>query len=870
MVRWYCYMFLLFAATRVAAMEILEADPGFSGRLLGPAKVDAAFGRDSWASEFRLNDYLVGCSFIPETRESAVLFAFRINEPFLKGLKAGGSVVFTFTVPRLHEGDAEKTLPVEVLLLERNASTAQVAAESSTGRLIGTIRKPELKEGGLYKFQLNDLGDLKTGDVIWIGLNGRHPLDGKNHNFLVGGDMVSLPGSVPPMLIVSQENALHEPVLGMSPLDLLHRKLDAPKRPGMDSKPPLEMSNWVNPFTAQSQIEQLDEIHRILSRELEKLPTAKRSFRGHAFGFHSSTKPLDGKWTLRLPIDGVATAICLVPALTAQGDRLEPFAFPRRFTIVAHRLGGAGSLTVADWTSADFPQQDGTPVVFSFPWQRYESIELIVHRGETSGNGHFFAMEELFLYRPVHENQFPTVVEIPKEDSALAEPFWSPQYLTDGLSSLGPAYMERLAGKTESIIPFPDSTTAKPEITIQLENSSLIWSMELFPLNDAEHPMLPSSSLPGKMIIDFATDPELKDIVNSMDVSHTLRPVPILGNPVKIRFKPLTAKFIRLRCEALPVANGVARFGLSEIRANDAQSLSSAEVSLRGFPAAVAPQAFCDNLANGHRLGDPLQWVIRLIRRGVVNTELAEVTAAMASLQNARQRTLRALLIGCGVLAVVLFSGLLLWVRQKGAEENMRVRRRIQQDLHDEIGSNLGTVSLVTSHLMRADLPPEYLEELSDVNRSAQEATSSLREVIWLTDKSILTLDKAFIYMELRAEQMVHDCRLAVEAPKNVPSRPISSSFKRNLFLLFTEAIHNSQKHANASNVWVTLGFSDPEITVMVADDGCGFDQQTVREGIGLQSMRNRAAQMAGKIQITSSPSGGTTVAFTANLAQSK
>jgi signal transduction histidine kinase len=870
MVSWYRYIFLLFTATRIAAMEILEADPGLSGRLLGPPGVDAAFGRDSWASEFRLNDYLVGCSFIPETRESAVLFGFRINQPFLEGLKAGGSAVFTFTVPRLHEGDAGKTLPVNVLLLERNATSAQVAADSSTGRLIGTIRKSELKEGGLYKFPLNDLGELKIGDVVWIGLNGKHPLDGKNHNFLVGGDLVSLPGSVPPMLIVSQENALNEPVLGMSPLDLLHRKLDAPKRPETDMKPPREVSNWVNPFTALRQIEQLDEIHRILSRELEKLPVAKRSLHGNALGFHSSTKPLGGKWTLRLPIHGVATALCLVPALVTEGDRLEPFAFPKRFTIVAHRAGGAGSLTVADWTSADFPQQDGTPAVFSFPWQKYDSIELTVHQGEQSGSGHFFAMEELFLYRPVHEDQFPTVVEIPQEDSIQIEPFWSPQYLTDGRTSLGPAYVERMAGKTESVITFPDPASAKPEITLRLEERSLIWSVELFPLNDADQPMLPSSSLPGKIAIDFATDPEFTDIVKSLEVSHALHPVPTRGNPVKIRFKPLTAKFIRLRCEELPVVNGVAQFGLAEIRANDAQSLSSAMVSLQGFPTAVNPQAFCDNLANGHRLADPLPWVIRLIRRGVLNTELAEVSAVMESLQDARLRTIRALLLGSGGLAIVLFCGLLLWVKQKGAEENMRVRRRIQQDLHDEIGSNLGTVSLVTSHLMRADLPPEVLEELSDVNQSAQEATSSLREVIWLTDKSILTLDKAFIYMQMRAEQMVHDCRLAVEAPKNVPSRPISSSFKRNLFLLFTEAIHNSQKHASASNVRVTLGFSDPEITVKVSDDGCGFDQQTVREGIGLQSMRNRAAQMAGKIQITSSPSGGTTVEFTANLAQSK
>lgn len=81
-------------------------------------------------------------------------------------------------------------------------------------------------------------------------------------------------------------------------------------------------------------------------------------------------------------MNGVATALCLVPALAAEGDRIEPFAFPRRFSIIAHLPNGAGKLVVADWTTEDFPLHNGTPVVFSFPWQDYESIEFTVLGGK--------------------------------------------------------------------------------------------------------------------------------------------------------------------------------------------------------------------------------------------------------------------------------------------------------------------------------------------------------------------------------------------------------------------------------------------------------------------------------------------------------
>ena len=870
MIRWLRTLLILLCATELKAVEILEADPVLSGRLVGPDAVDAKFGQGEWSQDFRLNDYLVGSIKNPESIEAAVLFAFRINKRFLDELKNEGTAQFMFTVPSLHEGDAAQVLPVEVLLLSRNAATANLAARNRPERRLGVISDGDLEIGRLYRFTLGDLEALKVGDVIWIGLNGRNPLDGENHNFLVGGDMISLPGSVPAMLVAGGEKALSETVMGMSSLSLLHRRLNAPTAPGMEWKLPVVASRWVNPFTSQNQIEQLETIHRILRRELEKLPMAHRMFRGHSFGFQSSVKPLGERWTMKLPVDGVATAICLVPAVTAVGDRAQPFAFPRRFSITAHLPMGGGKTVVADWSKQDFPLHNCTPVVFSFPWQVYESVELTIHEGQKSKSGQFFALEELFLYRPVHEKQFPTVVEIAEADRMVAEPFWSVDYLTDGRTSLGPAFMDQVADGSEAIHSFSSKPAQTPEIVMALPKMPMIWSIDLYPILNTENPSLPSACFPRKMIIDFSNDPEFGKIIRSVDASPKLLPVPSGGNPVNIRFTPLTAGFVRFRFEELAVMDGVGRLGLAEIRANDAHSLADAEITLRGFPEAVDPRSFVDNYANGSRLGDPLPWIIRLIRRDVVNAELAEVEAGMEVLQGARQRSLRLLFTGSAVVLVVLFCAVLIWQKRKSTAENLRVRRRIQQDLHDEIGSNLGTVSLITSHLMRAKLPSEYLEELSDVNRSAREATSSLREVIWLTDKSILTLDKAFIYMQMRAEQMVRDCKLIVEAPKNVPAHSISSVFKRNLFLLFTEALHNCLKHADASKVVVSFAVSDCDLMVRVADNGCGFDPVTVRHGIGLQSMRDRADQMGGSIQITSSPTTGTIVEFTARILPTK
>jgi signal transduction histidine kinase len=74
------------------------------------------------------------------------------------------------------------------------------------------------------------------------------------------------------------------------------------------------------------------------------------------------------------------------------------------------------------------------------------------------------------------------------------------------------------------------------------------------------------------------------------------------------------------------------------------------------------------------------------------------------------------------------------------------------------------------------------------------------------------------------------------------------------------EALQNIQKYADASNAWVRLAVADGVLTVVIKDDGKGFDSKTARKGSGLQNMEDRLDALGGGVEIVSSPGSGATV----------
>jgi signal transduction histidine kinase/ligand-binding sensor domain-containing protein len=195
-----------------------------------------------------------------------------------------------------------------------------------------------------------------------------------------------------------------------------------------------------------------------------------------------------------------------------------------------------------------------------------------------------------------------------------------------------------------------------------------------------------------------------------------------------------------------------------------------------------------------------------------------------------------------------------------------RVRTRLATDLHDDVGSSLARISIL-SEVGRRDLDPagapaRLFGEIGETSRSVIDA---LGDAIWSIDprrddlQSLGDRLRHFAGDLLEARDMTFRLELPPEAPAlDVPPEP-----RRQLFLLLKEAVTNAARHSHATAVSVVFRLVGRSLEVAIADDGAGFDPAARagdpdEEGRGLLNMQTRAAALGGRLQVETAPGQGT------------
>jgi len=238
--------------------------------------------------------------------------------------------------------------------------------------------------------------------------------------------------------------------------------------------------------------------------------------------------------------------------------------------------------------------------------------------------------------------------------------------------------------------------------------------------------------------------------------------------------------------------------------------------------------------------------------------------------------------IAAGVSGIALTARRLETARAQRRMERQRQehlveleRARIARDFHDEIGSCLTHV-IVLSELVKGDkLQPKEVEaHASMIGKTARNAMQGLGTIIWAANPRNDTLDGLMQYISQYSYDFCQATPVAchLDLPPEAPPLFLTADVRHNLFMIVKEALHNVVKHSRASEACVNLRVEHGYLDVGVRDNGCGFDPAAVGgQGHGLASMRQRAEAIGAVLSIEARPGSGVSVRarfFCRNLAQ--
>lgn len=212
-----------------------------------------------------------------------------------------------------------------------------------------------------------------------------------------------------------------------------------------------------------------------------------------------------------------------------------------------------------------------------------------------------------------------------------------------------------------------------------------------------------------------------------------------------------------------------------------------------------------------------------------------------------------------------LFDTALLLKRQAAREQ---VRTRIARDLHDHIGSTLGSISYYSE--MAQQFPEEKKAQLmmllQKIEESSHELVEEMSDVVWAINPVNDSFEKLIIRMKNYSADLLaaRNIDFSFETKDVSESLRLSIDQRKNIFLIFKEAVYNAVKYASCSSFRASIRQTNETLIVELHDNGKGFDanQPMSYNGNGISNMKQRAKEIRAEFLIDSKEGKGTRIRF--------
>lgn len=182
-------------------------------------------------------------------------------------------------------------------------------------------------------------------------------------------------------------------------------------------------------------------------------------------------------------------------------------------------------------------------------------------------------------------------------------------------------------------------------------------------------------------------------------------------------------------------------------------------------------------------------------------------------------------------------------------------RQRISTEIHDDIGSSLSALRLLTALTESKTTDAEIRNEVHKLQNSLGDVQDKIREVIWSLNSENDNLESLIYFLQRQATQLFENSpiELKTEIPNNIPDIQLKGEFRRHIALAVKEALHNALKHSMAQICILKITTEGNTLSISVTDDGNGMDiTQPKRGGNGITNMETRMKKVGGTLSINS------------------
>jgi len=643
--------------------------------------------------------------------------------------------------------------------------------------------------------------------------------------------------------------------------------------------------------TFSERLAEMDKELAEIAPQLEQLPRIPIDDQGGTGGYasiHTRAAPardarcsVEVRWPATAEVDMVA----LVPARRYDARGLDAeYGLPDAFTVELIDAKGEVLACVARERNArSHPVRRGHPFVYqvSPPVAAAGlriSADLLV--ADADGEGSFVhAWAEAFVFEG--ERDIAQGAEVRNFGGAApsAPWHWNNAYLVDGQTPLG--LPEIPAGEHRNIGWLSQGRANAREaasLTVDLGESVEVDAVRLLPAKRPTSDLPSGFGFPRKLVISVADTGDFPDHgKDSMVAERDLRNPG--HNPVVIPFASRRGRYVRIEATELWKAfeSYPAFFALSEVEVLSGDknvALGKIARSPDGMPNLFATggaywssAALTDGFGPDGKLVPTREWLMQLDRRLQLETRRHDLRVEAEHLVSQWRNAGLAGLTLLGLAGAFLTIVLPIRFRIHANRELLKVRERIAGDLHDEVGSNLGSIQMFADLAEGRSGPSD---DLKRIQRIAAETVSAVRDIVWLLrpqgDHRIGTIE----HLRETSSIMLESFDWHFSANEAAWQVELPEEDTRHLFLFFREALHNIMRHARAAKVDVQLEVSGGQFQLTISDDGVGIAPERLEKPATLHALRQRSEALGATLAIESQPGAGTRLRLSVPLARKR